>query len=68
MHEVETLEWMVFDNASKEMNSTLLAGVTLNGRGRVDNMEFVGIGGDRKFVHRDYADNREQCAFWLPAF
>jgi hypothetical protein len=45
VHKVQALEWMVDHDATKEVNSALLAGIALDGRRLVDYVQFVTVGG-----------------------
>ena len=66
--EVQALEGVLVVNATEQMNAALLAGVTLDGRAWVEDVELVAVGGDLYCIYRDDADDREECALRFPAF
>lgn len=59
---------MVVDDAAKEMDAAVFAGVALDGGGRIDDVQFLGVGGDAEFVGGDDTDDGEEGAGGLPAF
>jgi hypothetical protein len=66
--EIESVEWMfrVLD-AAVHVHAATGAGVALNGRIGVDDLELFGILGDAELVARRNGDLREQRARGLPA-
>src|SRR6202048_2250637 len=69
MDEVETIERMplVLD-AAVHMRPAILAGVALDRRRRVDNLQLVAVFENRHAVARDNSDDRKGGALRLPAF
>jgi acetylornithine/succinyldiaminopimelate/putrescine aminotransferase len=68
VHEVQAFERVVIDDASEEMDTAFFAGVALDRRGGVDDMQFIGVGGHGDGVFGYYADDGEEGAAGLPAF
>lgn len=58
---------MVCYDATEEVHTALFACVSLDGRLFVDDMEFLAVGGHRKLVDRDDANDGEESACRLPA-
>ena len=67
MHEVEALERMVLDDATVHVGAAILAGVALDRRRLVDDVQLLLMRGDRQFGDRHDADDRKQGAVRLPA-
>src|SRR5260221_3816812 len=69
MDEVETIDRMplVLD-AAVHMRPAILAGVALDHRRRVDNLQLVAVFENRHAVARDNSDDRKGGALPLPAF
>jgi hypothetical protein len=55
-------------DSSVHVHAARRAGVALNGRVGIDNLELVGVLGDTKLVARHDGDLREQSACGFPAF
>jgi hypothetical protein len=67
VYKVQPFERMVGHDAAKEMDAAVFACVALDGGGGVDNVQFVGVGGDGELVGGDYANDREEGAGRFPA-
>lgn len=65
---VKTLEGVLLLDATKHVDTTVTAGVSLNGSALVDDGEFVSVGGDLDLVAGDDGDDREESTLRLPAF
>jgi hypothetical protein len=64
---VESFECMVFLDTTIEMNTTLLAGMTLDGGAFINDAQLVLVGRHREIRNGNNSDNREESACRLPA-
>lgn len=64
---VETLEGVIVLNATKQVDTAVTAGVSLNSSALVNNSELVTVGSDLELVAGDDSDDGEESTLGLPA-
>ena len=67
MHKIQAFEGVISDNAAVHVDAALFACVALDGCGRVDDVDFVGVGRHVDLVCGEDANNGEERTGWLPA-
>lgn len=64
---VETLEGVIVLNATKQVDTAVTAGVSLNSSALINNSELVTVGSDLELVAGDDSDDGEESTLGLPA-
>lgn len=64
---VEALEGVIVLNATKQVDTAVTAGVSLNSSALVNNSELVTVGSDLELVAGDDSDDGEESTLGLPA-